>query len=108
MLARSRGFTIATVELLSAGSGASVVIFRALDAVWLRTLPVKHPEEFVRMLQKLSPFGTNSYFAYDFYPALRDHATTVSAVFGEAEETFIQMSAPAPADSNWADHDSKG
>jgi predicted permease len=101
MLVRSPGFTIAAVALLSAGIGTSVVIFSALEAVWLRTLPVKHPEELVRMVQKSSPIGTTSYFVYDFYAALRDHATTLSAVFGEEEEPFIQMSAPAPADLIW-------
>jgi len=83
MLVRSPGFTIAAVALLSAGIGTSVVIFSALEAVWLRTLPVKHPEELVRMVQKSSPIGTTSYFVYDFYAALRDHATTLSAGFGE-------------------------
>lgn len=48
MLVRSPGFTIVTVALLSAGIGTSVVILSALEAVWLRTLPVKHPKELVR------------------------------------------------------------
>ena len=101
MLVRSPGFTLAAVALLSAGIGTSVVIFSALEAVWLRTLPVKHPAELVRTVQKSSPIGTTSYFVSDFYAGLRDHAATLSAVLGEEEEPFIQMSAPAPADLIW-------
>lgn len=83
MLVRSPGFTIAAVGLLRAGIGASVVIFSALDAVWLRPLPVKHPEELVRMVQQSSQIGTASYFVYEFYAALRDRSTTLSAAVGE-------------------------
>jgi predicted permease len=101
MLARSPGFAIAAIALLSAGIGASVVIFSALDAVWLRPLMAKHPEELARMVQHRTGIGTVSDFVYDFYAALRDHSTTFSAVFAEEEEPFIPMSDPAPAEMIW-------
>jgi len=98
MLARSPGFAVAAVVLLSAGIGASVVIFSALDAVWLRTLPVRHPEELVRMVQYWTGIGTVSDFVYDFYAALRDHSSTLSGVFAEDEEPFVPMTEPEPAE----------
>ena len=101
MLARSPGFAFAAIALLSAGIGASVVIFSALDAVWLRPLPVKRPEQLVRMVQRRTGVGTTSGFVYDYYAALRDYSTTLSAVFGEEEEPYIAMTDPAPADMVW-------
>lgn len=97
MLAKTPGFTLVAVALLGAGIGANVVIFSALDAVLLRLLPVKHPEELVRMVQKTPQLGTRSSFEYAFYEALRDHSTTLAAVFGE-EEGRVAMNQPQPAE----------
>jgi len=97
MLAKTPGFTAVAVGLLAAGIGANAVIFSALDAVVLRPLPVPHPEELVRMVQKSPQLGTRSSFDYLFYEALRDHSTTLSAVFGE-EEWRVAMNEPRPAE----------
>ncbi len=96
-LAKSPGFTLVAVSLLGAGIGANAVIFSALDAVLLRPLPVKHPEELVRMVQRSPQLGTRSSFAYSFYEALRDHSTTLSAVFGE-QESWVALNEPRPAE----------
>ena len=96
-LAKSPGFTLIAVVLLGAGIGANAVIFSALDAVMLRPLPVKHPEELVRIVQKTPQLGTRSSFEYPFYEALRDHSTTLATVFGE-EESWIALNEPRPAE----------
>ena len=72
-------------------------MFSALDAVFLRPLPVRHPEELVRMVQKTPQLGTRSSFSY---LSIRIFATTrprLSAVFGE-EEWDSAMTEPAPAE----------
>jgi len=97
MLATSPGFTLVAVSLLGVGIGANVVIFSALDAVLLRNLPVKHPEDLVRMVQKTPQLGARSSFEYAFYEALRDHSTTLAAVFGE-EEWRVALNQPQPAE----------
>jgi predicted permease len=97
MLAKTPGFTLVAVALLGAGIGANAVIFSALDAVLLRPLPVKHPEELVRMVQRSPQLGTRSSFEYPFYEALRDHSTTLAAVFGE-EELWVALNEPRPAE----------
>lgn len=96
MMARSPAFSIPAAALLSLGIGASVVMFAALDAAWLRPLPVRHPEGLVRMVQKSPQLGAQSYFVYDVYAALRDHSTTLAGVFAEQEEPSVPMTEPGP------------
>jgi predicted permease len=97
MLGKTPGFTVVAVALLAAGIGSITLIFSALDAVFLRPLPVRHPEELVRMVQKTPQLGTRSSFSYLFYQDLRDHASSLAAVFGE-EEWDSAMTEPAPAE----------
>jgi predicted permease len=96
MLAKSPGFTLVAVALLAVGIGASALIFSAFDAVLWRPLPVRHPEELVRIVQRIPRIGTSSRFHYSFYQALREHSTTLS-VFGEAP-IDVAMNQPAPAE----------
>jgi predicted permease len=97
MLARSRGFALVAVALLAVGIGANALIFTAFDAILWRPLPVRHPEELVRMVQHIPRIGTSSTFHYSFYQALRDRSTTLSAIFGEAP-IDVAMSQPTPAE----------
>jgi putative ABC transport system permease protein len=97
MLGKTPGFTLVAVGLLAAGIGSSTVIFSALNAVFLRPLPVQHPEQLVRTVQKTPQLGTRSSFSYLFYKDLRDHASSLAAVFGE-EEWDSAMTEPAPAE----------
>jgi len=96
-LLRSPGFLAAAVGLLALGVGANSVIFSVFNALLLRPLPVRHPEELVRMVQKVPRLGTRSDFPFEFYQALRDHSTTLSAVFGDLDWLAV-MNEPAPAE----------
>lgn len=97
MLAKSPGFRLVAIALLAVGVGANVLIFSTVDAVLWRPLPVRHPEELVRMVQRIPRIGTSSTFHYSFYQALREQSTTLSAVFGEAP-IDVAMNQPAPAE----------
>ena len=97
MLAKSPGFTLVAIALLAVGIGANVLIFSAFDAILWRPLPVRHPEELVRVVQRIPRIGTASNFHYSFYQALRERSTTLGAVFGEAP-IDVAMNQPAPAE----------
>jgi predicted permease len=97
MLAKSPGFTLVAVALLTVGVGANALIFSAFDAVLWRPLPVRHAGQLVRMVQRIPRIGTSSTFHYSAYQALREHSTTLSAVFGEAP-IDVAMNQPAPAE----------
>jgi len=97
MLAKSPGFTLIATGLLAAGIGANTLIFSAMDAIMLRQLAVRNPRELVRMVQRSPQLGTRSNFSYLYYENLRDHASSLSIVFGEWEE-LIAMNEPAPAE----------
>ncbi len=97
MLLRSRGFTFAAAGLLAAGIGVTTLIFSAVDAILLRPLPVPHPEQLVRFVQRIPRVGADSRIPASVYQALRDRSTTLSAVFGEFAYDAA-MSEPAPSE----------
>jgi putative ABC transport system permease protein len=49
MLEKSPGFTAVAIFTLALGIGANTAIFQLLDAVRLRTLPVKNPEQIAKV-----------------------------------------------------------
>src|SRR5262245_24894658 len=97
MLARSPAFTLVAVALLAVGIGGGALIFSACDAILWRPLPVRYPEELVRLVQRIPRIGTSSSFHYSFYQALRERSTTLAAVFGEVA-IDVAMNQPAPAE----------
>lgn len=100
ILARNPGSTMLIVSLLALGTGASTTIFSLFDAILLRPLPVPHPEQLVRMIQRLpKPIGARSEFPYAYYEALRDRGETLSPVFAETEwHEHLRMTEPEPSE----------
>ena len=84
MLARNPASTLLMVALLALGIGATTAMFTVFDAVLVRSLPVSHPEELVRLVQRRPKLGAYSNFYYFYYQVLRDHSTTLASVFGES------------------------
>jgi putative ABC transport system permease protein len=73
-------FTLIAVVTLALGIGASTAIFTLLDQALIRSLPVDHPEQLVRLRYTgespghTSMFGgdDNDFFSYPMYRDLRD------------------------------------
>jgi predicted permease len=97
VLASDRWLTLMIVALLSIGIGASAVMFSAFDALLLKPLPVAHPEQLVRLVEKVPQAGTRSDFHYGLYEALTRSSTSLAAVFAETQFA-VAMNEPVPAE----------
>ncbi len=71
-------FTAVAVGSLALGIGANTAIFTLMDAVLLRWLPVKNPQELVVMAR--NPAQPSPAFSYPDYRYLRDHSQSYSGV----------------------------
>jgi predicted permease len=96
-LRNSPGFTLTVTLLLALGIGASCVIFGALDAVMLKRLPVRHPEQLFRVVTNRPQLGKRSDMTRALFQAFRERATCATDVFGFQEE-FAGVTEPGPAE----------
>jgi predicted permease len=102
LLGRSKGFTAVAVLSLALGIGANSAMFSLIDAVLLKTLPVKQPEELVLFNWLSGPNGmarsidgtisndpatgmrTSTSFSYLTFERFRDHTETLSGLYAFA------------------------
>ena len=85
-LLRSPGFTAATILTLALGIGANTAIFSALNAMLLKMLPVRDPQQLYTVslvnggTQPPNTSGTgygNTSFSYPVFQALRQRTTSL-------------------------------
>jgi predicted permease len=91
MLRKSPGFAVVTILTLALGIGANTAIFSVVQAVYLRTLPVEHPDEVVVLDWDHSAWprgivksGYGNSLSYPAFQELRAKNSTLSSVFGFA------------------------
>jgi predicted permease len=96
LLARSPGFTATAVLSLALGIGANTAIFSAIDALMLRSLPVRNPEQLV-MLTKAVP--NDSLLTFPFREFDRYRGLT---------QVFSDMLAVTPVDRSGISLDGRG
>ncbi len=93
-LRKSPIFALVAVITLALGIGANTAIFTLLDQALIRSLPVSHPEQLVRLRYTgESPGHTSSYggddkdfFSYPMYRDLRDKNSVFSGLVANDEK----------------------
>ena len=90
MLLKKPGFTLIAVISLALGIGANTAIFSLLDAVLLRTLPVREPQKLVLFGNGKDQGVTNSFpdqsvdlFSYPFYRKVEQRSDLFAGVAGQ-------------------------
>src|SRR5262245_61291938 len=86
MLIKSPSFTTVAMLSLALGIGANTAIFSLFDAVLLKQLPVKSPEQLVA-LDTFNERGEQRNFAYPLFESLRARNKVFSGVFAAADGT---------------------
>ena len=76
-LRRSPGFLVVTVLSLALGIGANSAIFSLINAVMLRSLPVKEPQRLVQ-ITRLRSDGKPGDVSYSLFQYLRDNMKSIS------------------------------
>jgi MacB-like periplasmic core domain len=87
MLRRTPGFTAVAILTLALGIGANTAVFSLVDAVLLRSLPVRDPQSLVFLTKPSAggqgngtDSGQRSLLAYSEYLTLRDQANAFSGL----------------------------
>src|SRR5260370_39013910 len=81
---RSPGFLMVSVLSLALGIGANTAIFSLINAVMLRSLPVKEPARLVH-ITRVSPDGKPLSVSYVLFEYFRDKLKSISGAAAEME-----------------------
>ena len=90
ILGRTPVITSVAILSLALGIGANTAIFSMMDAVMLRLLPVRNPEELVQVRIRALKSGTETggYFTNPLWEQLRDRQDVFSNAFAWSENRF--------------------
>ena len=84
MFGRTPGFTVVVVMTLALGIGANTAVFSLINAVLLKMLPVKDPQQLVQFSKIQPVFGQNDYFSYPEVELFQHETQAFSGVFAFA------------------------
>ncbi len=84
---RAPGFLIVSTLLISIGISGITLTFSLVDALLLRTLPVRDPESLVQLFELRPRLRPGEYFPVDLRQLIADSSTTLVDVMGELEVT---------------------
>src|SRR5262249_10438652 len=91
---KNPGFTAVAALSLALGIGANTAIFSLVDAVLLKMLPVKSPEQLVA-LEAFNQRGERRNFSYPVFERLRDHPRVFTGFLAALDGTYrMEMTEP--------------
>src|SRR5689334_1819744 len=99
MLAKSSAFTTIAVLTLALGIGANTAIFTLVNALMLKSLPVKSPQDLVivgdptRVNDRQNGTPETAFFSYPLYRELRDNNNVFTGLLAAGTQHFIQIDA---------------
>ena len=100
MLRKSPGFALTTIAVLALGIGANAAVFSVIDAVLLRSLPLRAPERVVMLWEKNpalgGSIGERVPAAYTNFLEWTRQATQFEAIAGFEDANFNLTSGPEP------------
>ena len=95
MLRKNPGFTAVAILTLALGIGANTALFSVVQAVFLRTLPVDHPEQLVLVEwnkkewpRGITQSGYGDSLSFPAFDQLRERNSSLSSIFGFAPLGF--------------------
>ncbi len=81
LLARSKAFAVFCIASLALGIGATTAIYTLFDAIVLRPLPVRNPDELVALSFSVQGRGTNFNLPYPQFARMRQENRTLDGLF---------------------------
>jgi len=98
-LLKNPAFTCVAVLSLALGIGANTAIFSLVDAVMVKMLPVRHPEQLVA-LDSFTQRAQQRNFSYPLFKYLRDRKSSFSGVLAASDGTSrMAMKMPSSDDT---------
>ena len=99
-LRKNPGFTLTAVASLALAIGANSAVFSVVNAVLLRPLPYRGPEQLMKVIQTSAnrgKFPAGALWSYPGFTALRDQNETFEGAAIYARRPFIMTSTEEPA-----------
>jgi predicted permease len=81
MFGRTPGFTVVVIMTLALGIGANTAVFSLINAVLLKMLPVKDPEQLVQFNRIQPVYGQNDRFSYPEVERFQRETQSFSGLF---------------------------
>jgi len=88
-LRRSPGFTLVAILSLGLGIGANTAVFTLINAVLVRSLPVRDPASLMLVEPSRNGTDTASVFSYPYYEALRDENTVFDGLMASSDASGL-------------------